>query len=244
MAVGVPILYGMTRRAKDIRPDPATGRALKAQRVRVGLTQEQVVELSGGLLYPRLLSELETGKRAFTDLSVEQAMVYLRILQYTPQGIQADSLVDDRGVLSLPHAEEYDPTLEIPQYGDVAAGLNPGSYEPDTPPFRIDPNIPELRGRPVGKLAVMRVNGDSMVSPKVSQSIPKGARIVVEMGAAPAPGDTVVAWIRELELSVLKKMDEEDEVILSSLNPNGPVFRASEYDIEIRGVARLVMKKP
>src|SRR5690606_2600093 len=107
-----------------------------------------------------------------------------------------------------------------------------------------DPNIQGIRGRPVKRLAVMRVNGDSMVSPRVSESIPKGAQIVVERGAAPSHGDTVVAWIRDLDLSGLKKFEEGDEVILSSLNPRGPVFRAGEHDIQIGGVVRLVIKTP
>lgn len=208
------------------------------------------MDLSEGRLYPRLLSELETGKRSLADLSVEQAATYMRILEYTPQAIAADSHMEMAAVvalppaLALPAAEDYDPSLELDEWGDVAAGLHPNTYDPEPRKFRIDPNITELRGRPVEKLAVMRVNGDSMVSPKVSSSIPKGARIVVERGAAPQAGDTVVAWIRELDLTVLKRYEEGDDVVLTSLNPRGPVFRSGDHDFIIGGVVRLVIMKP
>lgn len=243
MSASVTSLYCMTPRAKKAAVDPAIGRALKAQRVRMGLTQEQVVEQSEGKLYPRLVSELETGKRNISEVSLEQALVYASILGYSPEALAADSRMPQLPVKTTP-TDEYRPTLALPMFGDVAAGLNPGDVADEIEKFYIDPSITGIRGRPAARLAVMRVNGDSMVSPKMSNSIPKGSLIVVERNAVAQSGDTVVAWIRELDLSVLKKFEEGDEAVLTSLNPSGPVFRAGDHDFEIRGVVRLIIKSP
>lgn len=242
----VPKLYGMASGVRNRSGGIENGRALRAQRVSLGLTQEQVVELSNGVLYPRLISEIETGKRHVADLSLEQAMTYASILGYAPERLVATTSVtfDLPSAASIPDATKYTPTLALPHFGDVSAGLHPGDGGMQEQPFYVDPTLSGIRGRSAKHLAAMRVNGDSMVSPKTRDSIPRGATVVVEMGAVAQHGDTVIAWLNGLELSVLKKFEEGDEVVLSSLNPNGPVFRAGEHDIDIRGVVRLIIRPP
>ena len=96
----------------------------------------------------------------------------------------------------------------------------------------------------MSRLVVLTVNGDSMVSPNAALSVPHGSMVIVERGAMPTDGELVVAWIDELELSVLKRYDEGDDVVLKSLNPRGPVFRAGEHKIDIRGVVRFYIGRP
>ncbi len=108
----------------------------------------------------------------------------------------------------------------------------------------IDPSLPGIKGRPKSRLAWLWVNGDSMLSPSASESIPPGSMVVFEWGAAPEHRDIVIAWIEQLEIAVIKQFNEGNEVVLSSYNPSGPVFRAGSYDMDIRGVVRLILRKP
>lgn len=238
----VTTLYGMSRKKRERLIDPAIGLAVKAQRVRKGLSQEQVSELTDNLLYPRLQSEVENGKRDIRDLSFEQVAAMVDVLEYTPTEFSRD-LKAEYPVRALPSATDYRPTIEVPMFGDVAAGVTQ-SDEDRGPPGLLDPNLPWLRGRDPNRLAMLRVNGDSMVSPEAEESIPHGAIIVVEWGAMPQLRDFVVAWIHDLSVSVLKRYDEDEDVVLSSLNHRGPVFRASEYEIDLRGVVRIIMRAP
>ena len=237
-------LYEMTPREKG-RSDNRAARALRARRSYLGKTQEEMVDASGGELNQRLISELETGKRSVQTLTLPKLRALIDGLEWTGEEFSRETGVEVPTAAPIPGSVEYEPTLAIPRYGSVSAGIRAGGEpDPNEKPYNIDPRLPWLRGRDLSQLVVLTVNGDSMVSPKAALSVPHGSLVVVERGGMPADGELVVAWIDELELSVLKRYDEGDDVVLKSLNPRGPVFRAGEHKIDIRGVVRFYIGRP
>lgn len=237
-------LYEMTPRRKD-PSDDRIARALRARRSYLGKTQEELVDESGGLLNVRLISEMELGKRSVLTLTLPKLRAYLETLEWTGEDFSRETGVEVPTAVPIPGSTDYAPTLAVPRYGSVSAGINNnGEPDPDEEPYMLDPRLPWLRGRNLSRLAVMTVNGDSMVSQNAAQSVPHGSMVVVELGAAPADGELVVAWIDDLSVSVLKRFDEGGDTVLKSLNPRGPVFRAETHDIDIRGVVRFVITKP
>src|SRR5680860_1545951 len=95
----------------------------------------------------------------------------------------------------IPNAEPYTPTLRVPMYASVRAGLGAGGQDAEVIGYMpLDPNLPGLNGRPRDKLVVVKVNGSSMVSPRAHESIPEGSVVVVEAGAIPQQDDVVLAW--------------------------------------------------
>lgn len=237
-------LYVMTPRRKDPAGDRAA-RALRARRSFLGKTQEQMADESNGELYTRFLSELENGTRSANSLTLPKLRALLKVLEWTGEDFNRETGVEVPTSLPIPGSTPYQPTYSAPQFGSVGAGISDdGEPDPDQPPFPLDPNLVWLGGRDLSRMVVMTVNGDSMVSPKAASSVPHGSKVVVERGAIPTDREFVVAWIDDLGVSVLKRFDEEDEVVLRSLNPRGPVFRAGDHDIQIRGVVRYVMFRP
>lgn len=226
-------------------PSSRAAAAIRARRAELGKTQAQVVEDSGGVLYGRLVSEIETETRSILGLTVPKLRALAHALEWTVDEFARATGLDVPTAEPVPGSVEYDPTVTIPEFGSVNAGIHeaedPG---PDVRAFRFDPVAFDLRGRDVNRLAVLKVNGDSMVSEKAAHSIPNGSKVIVEWGALPRTGDIVVAWVPEIDASVLKKYEEGPETILRSFNPLGPVFRAGEYEIDVRGVVRMVMHKP
>ncbi len=142
-------------------------------------------------------------------------------------------------------SENYTPTLPVPILGTVGAGLHALDTDIDYDGVEylpMDPTEPRLRGRL--RLVALRVNGDSMVSDVVARSVRPGSMVVVEIGAIPQDGNLVVAWLPNRDTAVLKQFRESSDAVLRSFNPSGPVFRAADEPIEIRGVVRVVQTYP
>lgn len=222
------------------------GRAVAARRAYLGKTGDQVEVETSGAIYPKLLSQIETGKRRLDELPANKLRALLHVLQWTnreftdatgiPVGIEPDPLPDSR---------PYEEGVFVPIYASVSAGLSPtAGDESVTHYLGLDPSLPGVKGRPASRLRLVPVNGTSMVSPHASTSVPPGSMVLVEVGTIPQQDDMVVAYVEEYDAYVLKKYNEGPEVVLTSLNPVGPVFRASEVTIDVRGVVRLVLRKP
>lgn len=244
MPPALATLYVMSPKRKT-QPDSRVARALRARRGYVGKTLEQIADESGGLLNTRMLSELQTGKRDINDLPLSRLNMLLDILEWSGDDFSRETGVNVPTASAIPGSADYVPTLELPQFGSVSAGIAQNwEPDPDAPPLRVDKNLSWLRGRDVTRLVTVDVNGDSMVSPNAAESIPHGSKLIVEVGAAPADGDFVIAWIDDLGVSVVKKFSEGSDTVLKSLNPRGPVFRAHEHKIDVRGVVRFIMLKP
>src|SRR5690554_4168846 len=153
----------MTPRRTGQQADRAA-RALRARRSFIGKTQEEMVDASGGQLNARLLSELENGKRSVLTLTLPKLQALIRGLEWTGEDFSRETGVEVPTAAPIPGATEYAPTLNIPKYGSVSAGIKDGGEpDPNEEPFKIDPRLPWLRGRDLSSLVVLTVNGDSMV---------------------------------------------------------------------------------
>ena len=219
------------------------GAAIAARRRALDLTSEDITALTKGVINQKLLSRLENDHFIVSQLRVTKLTALLGALRWTVRDLEeATGVTLDQG---LPGAETYAPSFRIPILGTISAGLrdveesmgNPADY------ITVDAHVDELRGRPNSALVALRVTGDSMVSESVAKSIPAGARVIVEIGAIPSDNDVVAAWLPEHGTAVLKRW-REDGAVLRSLNPLGPVFRALDTQIDVRGVVRLVQFRP
>lgn len=219
------------------------GAAIAARRHALRLTSEDVQALTGGVINPKMLSRLENDHVSPNSLRVSKLTALLSALRWTVAELEeATGVRLDQG---LPGTETYSATLRLPVLGSVSAGMRDTDAAMAEPSdyMTVDPHDSGLRGRPADKLVVLVANGDSMVSEQAARQIPHGAKLIVELGAAPRDGDIVVAWMAEREIAVVKQYREQDAV-LRSYNPKGPVFRVDDDDIDIRGVVRLVQFRP
>lgn len=219
------------------------GRAIAARRTLIGKTQPDIERETNGELYVKLLSRLETGKKPLHELAYSKLRTLIAALDWDATEFANANGVDTSSV-SLPSSRPYNATHPVPIFSSVSAGLSPTVQDDYViGHFTLDPAVSGLRGRNMNNMRIMTVNGDSMASPSVANDIPHGSHIVVELGAAPTDGDIVVAWIDDLEVAVLKRFEEGGTTVLTSYNPSGPVFRAAEHDIDVRGVVRLDFRK-
>lgn len=219
-----------------------SGQRVAARRSYLRKTQEGIEVETNGILKQRMLSRIEMGDKSVGSLSTSQTSALMRVLKWTPEEFETETGVQlpER----IPHAEPYMPTLKVPVLGSVSAGLLQNEVgDPDD--FRLyDPRTDGLKGRDPSVLAEVTVNGNSMISEGAAREVRDGSRVVVEFGAAPQHGDLVVAWIGDLDTAVFKRFEEGPETVLRSFNPHGPVFRAGQHKIDVRGVARLITLKP
>lgn len=221
------------------------GAKIRARRAFLRLSRPTIAKATGGVLYVELQKRIEDGDKKVRTLLLHQIAAYLTVLEWTGEDFERETGVElPDGQPTVPGSEPYEGSLIVGYYGTVAAGLQSVEQEDEAERLiPIDPTLPGLRGRTKGHLGLLRVNGDSMVSPKAAESIPEGSMVLVEWGAAPAPNDVVVAWLEDRQTAVLKQYQEGTEAVLRSFNPSGPVFRADEAPI-VRGVVRTVMRKP
>lgn len=103
-------------------------------------------------MHPRLLSELENGKRSVLSLTLPKLQALLKALEWTGEEFSRETGVEVPTAAPLPGSAEYTPTLEIPRYGSVSAGINSnGEPDPGEEPFALDPRLPWLRGLTRGR---------------------------------------------------------------------------------------------
>lgn len=221
----------------------SAGAAIAARRRALNLTNDDVVNLTKGVVNQKLLSRLENDHVGIQKLRVTKLAALLSALRWTVADLEeATGVKLSEG---LPGAESYVPNLRLPVLGTVAAGLRDVDESMSEPVdfLTVDPHSSGLRGRPTEQLVVLTVDGDSMMSENVQRSIPHGAQVIVELGATPVNNDIVAAWLPDHGTAVLKRYQEEG-AILRSHNPRGPVFRLDDANIEVRGVVRLVQYRP
>lgn len=220
------------------------GHALVVRRTELGLSRKTIEDMTGGKVTEKTLGRYETGVNDLAVMNLDFFHTLLEVLQWTAADFQR-ATGTHVGAPDIPGSRAYKPTDRIPWLGTVTAGLkgilDVSDAANDMRP--VDMSLPGLRGRPIDKLRMLTVNGDSMISDRAARNIPEGSVIVVELGAVPRPHDIVAAWLPEREAVVLKEYAEGAEAILRSFNPSGPVFRASEEPMEVRAVVRTVTYK-
>lgn len=223
------------------RPD--AGARIRAQRAFIGKSRPDIEKETGGLIYRDLQKRVEDGQKKVRTIHLRHLKAWIDALNWTPAQFEEATGVG-LPETHVPGSSPFDGRMQVPLYGDVAAGIM--GVEMDEKPetfIALDPTLPGLKGRKPSRLGVLKVNGNSMVSPNAAQTVPEGSLVLVEWGATPSHGDLVVAWLPEHETAVLKQFQEGRDIVLRSLNPSGPAFRASE-EPDVRGVVRLVMRRP
>lgn len=224
---------------------PEAGARIRARRAFLNKSRPDLAKATDNVLYVELQKRIEDGDKKVRTLTVPQAAAYMRELDWTPEEFERETGVEvPYASLAVPGSEPYEGGLQVGYYGTVAAGLHGIEHEDEAERMvPIDPLLPGIRGRNTKQLGLLRVNGDSMVSPRAAESIPEGSVVLVEWGAAPADRDIVVAWLDSHDTAVLKEYQEGPETVLRSFSPEGPVFRADALP-SIRGVVRTIMRKP
>lgn len=240
------MLGGMAASApkRPVIPPVSPGAAIAARRTYLGLSQQDVVTMSRGIINLKLLSKLENDHVNPSTLRLAKYQTLLEVLRWTPAEFEEATGVTP-AVSDLPGAAPYRPTVEIPLVGTVSAGLRDVEemveYSESIP---LDPQSKVLRHAREEDLVAVLVNGDSMMSDAAARAIAPGSHIIVEVGAAPRDGNLVVAWLPQRDIAVVKQYREGSDTILRSFNPGGPVFRLGEEPIEIRGVVRMIQSYP
>lgn len=240
----IATVYGVAPKRNIPQQSDKAARAIRGRRNYLGKTQAQIVEETSGVIYPRLLSELETNARSVNRLTLPKLRALITALEWTAEEFSHETGIDVPASRPIPDSVEYSPTLAIPSYRSISSGINGVESERSPKPFLLDPNFPGLRGRDVTRLAVLKVNGDSMVSDSASEEMRLGSMLIVEWDAVPSENDMIVGWIEQVGASVLKRQAEGRATVLHSLTPTGPVFRVGDHEIDVRGVVRWVMQKP
>lgn len=233
-------------KARSTRTESShAGRAIAARRAFLDKSRAQIVVETNGVIYEKLLARIETGEKSISSLRLTEYNALLEALEWSPSVFTESTGVEMPAADPIPGSVPFDASVRIPIYGSVSAGLSQAEIDDAPTDFlSLDPSLPGIKGRPVSALGVLTVNGESMISPVAAQGIPEGSMVLVEWGAVPRNDDLVVAWLSEHETAVLKQYGEGGEVILRSFNPRGPVFRLGSTLADVRGVVRLIMRRP
>ena len=222
--------------------------ALKERRVRFGMSQQDVVEASGKVLYQAEVSRLERGVVHPTeDISLEKFFALLKALEWTLEDFAAAT------GLSLPFASreqaealqaasrlEVRPDwLRLPVYGAVAAGKENAKPLGDEHVY-IPREKLRAKGADPDNVKVYLVNGDCMISneaQRIQKNIAPGDYVAVDSDRKPQPGDVVVAWWPREDKMVVKRFKiEGKDIVLYPVNPAHPnLVLDREEDVFILG---------
>lgn len=235
-----PIVVPMARTQTE---HPDAGARIRAQRAFVGKSRPDIERETEGLIYRDLQKRVEDGTKKVRTIHLRHLTAWIDALEWTVQQFEDATGVELPESGAVPGNSPFNGSIQVPMYGSVAAGIL-GVDMNDTPDtfMMLDPSLPGLKGRNPKRLGVLKVTGDSMVSPDAALTVPEGSMVLVEWGAAPRAGDLVVAWLPDHETAVLKQYQEGRDIVLRSLNPSGPAFRSSD-EPDVRGVVRLVMRR-
>jgi repressor LexA len=125
-------------------------------------------------------------------------------------------------------------SVALPLLGYVAAGAPIEAVEvPET----ID--VPQELVRRQGESFVLRVRGDSMID----EQIRDGDFIIVESQPDAPDGETVVALIRNQDVTLKKIYRRGRTVRLEPANPAVPTIEVPAADVQVRGVVRGLIRR-
>lgn len=219
------------------------GAAIAARRRALGITIDDVVNVTKGVMNQKLLSRIENDHVSLAQLRVSKLAALLSALRW-----EVADLEEATGVSlgeGLPGAEVYLPSTRVPVLGTLRGGLEnvPVSLAAPEDVMTVDPHVDGVRGTPLQSLVAFRVASDSLLSERVARVIPVDATVVVELDASPKRGEVVAAWLPTRGMAVLVVHGEADAVVRTP-DPDGPAFRMSSEVSEARGVVRLVQYRP
>lgn len=207
---------------KAVRNRPAWGEALRKRREELGLTQEQVSELTvidGGepLLSQAMVSSLETGPIVPTQLRSDRFFALLQALRWTPEEFsQATGL--ELPLLYQPSGKPLEEVVYMPVVASGTAG-RPWPNEGTLP-------VPRSLVRP-GSILI-RVEGDSMDSGDES-GLRDGDLVLVDQSLQDLkPGKVYALEILGDGIAIKRAISTKKGWIFVSDNPRGPVLEPDE----------------
>lgn len=241
-----------TARGEAKRGEKSWREVLRARRLSLGKSQDDVVRDSSGLLYQTEVSRLERGLVHPTkDLGLEKFCGLLKALEWTVESFAAESGLElpfaspeevaavEAAIEAVRRLEVYDDWLAFPVYGSVSAGDKAAKPLEDEVSF-----VPQKKLRAKGAdpdfVRIYLVNGDCMISDearRLEKNIAPGDYVAVDIRSRPQAGDVVVAWWPDEEKLVVKRYRvEKESIVLYPANPSHPnlVLRA-EDDVFIIG---------
>lgn len=245
---------------------PDYGVAIARRRDKLRKSQTFLENETNGELYRMFWHRLENGIKTPDTLTNRELSLMANVLEWTRPELEAALGLDPKtgayiaeghviapkpvasGSGFLEHiGEPYNPTVRLPVFLDLAAGIKGFEIHTEPDEFRLF-DIRELpKGTDPAKLYLARANGDSMFEADMARPIPNGAFLIIEAGALPEVGNVVAAYIPELDLGVVKQYRQNDDGsrLLRSYKVGGPTFWASRYpDMRIEGVVRRVTFDP
>ena len=227
------------RGARAVSP----GAAIAARRRALGITIEDVGNITKGVMNQKLLSRIENDHVNLAQLRVSKLAALLSALRW-----EVADLEDATGMTlgeGLPGANVYLPSLRVPVLGTLRGGLENAIVHMVEPPdvMTVDPHADGLRGTDTSALVAFVVAEDSLLSDDVAERVPAGSTVIIELDARPRPGDIVAAWLPAREMAALTAFGVNDAVVRTP-DPTGPAFRLTNEAAVVRGVVRLVQYRP
>ena len=219
------------------------GAAVAARRRALGITIEDVVNVTKGAMNQKLLSRIENDHVNLTQLRVSKLAALLSALRWEVADLEAATGVTLGD--GLPGAGVYLPSMRVPVLGTLRGGLSDVASLMADPVdvLTVDPHVDGLRGVDASAMVAFVVAEDSLLSDEVAARVPAGSTVIVELNAKPRPGDVIAAWLPSREMAALTAFGQHDAVVRTP-DPTGPAFRLTNEAAEVRGVVRLVQYRP
>lgn len=196
---------------------------LRAARLKAGLSQERLAQLSG--CSQGTIGQLENGTSSATKFLVSIARALGVSPSYLETGKEAmRSNVSETGVYGAVPLISW---VQAGMWADIVDNYMPGSGE-------------ELRAaytsKPGRQAFALRVEGDSMVSHNHT-SFPEGTILIIDPARAPTAGDYVIAKDTDTQKATFKRlMQDGGRWYLKPLNPAYPILPIDDPAIRVIGV--------
>lgn len=233
----------------DEIPLPRWARAIKARRNFLGKSGMDIDNETGGVVYQKLVSYLETAKKEPRDIATGQFDALLKALNWTPRQFVEetgyDIFYDDTrrptnrvGLPPVKNVMPVGPVVKVRYLGSVSGGMHPGGQPIEMEPFDTPVNF--LEGANPDDCFWVDVDGTSMACDDVRRHIPPGTRCLIDSTKRPESGAVVVVELhRDGEVFNILKVYRPGEkfVTLESYNSQEEpiILREGDY-AEIKGV--------
>ena len=172
------------------------GRTLAVIRRRRRLTAQDVEHLTGGLIYPRLLSRLEAGHKPIDTLPTQSFLALVSAYDLTPNDLLPNP--EDTGHTNTP------PIVSIPYHADLTSLMNVPA-----PTSTVDVPL-VFKELAVPGMTVAHIGPETLATDNARERIVTGA-IVGIMQETSRKGDLEIGWCRSLERPVAYVKDFSPE---------------------------------
>lgn len=224
---------------------PMWAQYLREARSAKGFTQEQIEELTHGLIRQRTYSDVENGKLEPSQMRADRFHALMKVLGISPKKYVTDNHIhmDMTATQEIPRSAASSMEVQttfatFPVLGSPSAGTGtPQPLEGETASIPLE----DLKavGANIKAIAVYKVNGDCLVSESVIRGghILPGDKIAVDTRRPARAGDVVVAWDGVDEMLLVKRVREEGDHIVFYPARAGvpPVVRHNESSGKIIG---------